>query len=140
MNDFNDISKKYPQVIISPYEYCILKSVMGSIYAIQDVDYGEECTLGLFFEAGQDVRQRIRNLFHNAVKNTEVKIVDISFVKKGNHTPLQFADMVAWSVLKAKFGKSHFRNTLFNSVENVGAELKTDLIKEDFKVYAKILT
>lgn len=98
MIDFNLIAEQYPHAILSPYEFCVWILVAGSRSAIANIR-GDN-SLGIFFEDGQDVRPHIRKKLQQQQKS-ESRIVDISFVSKEDHLPLQVADMIAFEAFKS---------------------------------------
>ena len=103
---FERILNEFPQLKLSPYEFCAAQIANGCVNAVREMSkVGDNHTLGLFFEKGQDVRPHVRNLLRKTIK-LNARIVDISFVSKGDHVPLQVADMIAYEAFK-----SHFEGT-----------------------------
>ena len=106
---FDRILNKFPQLKLTPYEFCVAQIANGCVYAIREVakvaKVEDNHTLGLFFEEGQNVRPHVRKLLRET-RQLDARIVDISFVSKGDHIPLQVADMIAFEAFK-----SHFEGT-----------------------------
>jgi hypothetical protein len=98
---YERISSEYPQIRVSPYEFQVLALITGSKSAIKNLHDGVH-TLGVYFEEGQDVRPHNRRIIFEE-KKAESRIVDISFVRKVDHIPLQVADMIAYEAWKSNF-------------------------------------
>jgi hypothetical protein len=97
-NVFKDVASEFPNVVVSPYEFCVWAIVIGSKSAIANIRGVN--TLGIFFEEGQDIRPHIRRKLHE-ISQAECRIVDISFVCKQDNMPFQVADMIAYEAWKS---------------------------------------
>jgi len=98
---FDRVAMEFPDVKISIYEFGLIIVLAASKYAIAKHQQGIH-TMGLFFEEGEDVRPHVRKYLREEMR-TEQRIVDISFVEKADHVPLQIADLLAYEVMKSEF-------------------------------------
>ena len=130
METFEQESEKYPLFKISPYELSVIMAVGGCREAIANIKGGN--TLGIFFEEGQAVRPHVRKYLRQQ-EISEVRIVDISFVSKEDHLPLQVADMIAYEALKSHFeGTRKFLLDLIESGIGRGIICDEEMIRKFF--------
>lgn len=130
LNAFDEGAKRRPDVNLTAYELAVLMIVGGCRNAIANIS-GEN-TLGIFFEAGRDVRFHVRS-YLNRQKESDARIVDTSFVEKDYHIPLQVADMVAYEVLKSYHdGKRKLLIDLINDGAGHGIYMDKAMIDDFF--------
>ena len=136
LDAFNEISLEYPIIQVSAYEFSILAIVAGSVSSITNLSGGH--TLSLSFEAGQPVRPHIRALLQKIV-GSDIRIVDISFVTKADHVPLQVADMIAYEALKSQHeGTRKVLVDLIGSGTGGHVPIDKDMIRQTFNSWLKL--